>query len=539
MINKEPNENIVSNYQDDEEKNLERLVFGDLEGFKQNLKKSNNVYQSESIEDLFRDQELSNSDQKEVKEKNNKVYSKNFYFDEEGDFETKGEKPLKKKKRENDNNFDDLNSVWKDSDDEKYLFSLNSEKKLKKLKKKDSEDFVTGQTYIKRLQSQFLKINPRPIWADEINKEPESDSSGHDTNEKDFKNFNQVFLNNNYFKKKKKNGILNPSTISIVRMKNVFSEKFNFAIQSLSFHKTCPLLLIGGYDKTLRVFFISKKNDKLVTSIHLQNFLISKCMFSLTENNKNLIYCGSKRRFMYKWDLTSNVVEKISRLYGHEDTQKSFEYFKVSKNGKYLALKGKNGWCNILNAVTCQWIEGFKVEGLIADFEFASDESLIIISNESGEIHEFQLPYNNNESNKKKLLNKWKIKDAFGITIISLGGINDQWLAAGSKNGLVYIYDRLNLIDGFPLFVKVIDNLITKISSLCFSSDAQILCIASRSKRDALKLIHLPTFSVFTNWPTSETPLGKVTSVCFSSTNEILAIGNISGKVTTWKINYF
>ena len=90
-----------------------------------------------------------------------------------------------------------------------------------------------------------------------------------------------------------------------------------------------------------------------------------------------------------------------------------------------------------------------------------------------------------------------------------------------------------------PKPVATLDQLTTTISSLQFSPDGQILCMASRAVKDALRLVHLPTFSVFKNWPTSGTPLGKVTSVAFSPRGEMLAVGNEQGKVRLWKLNHY
>ena len=105
---------------------------------------------------------------------------------------------------------------------------------------------------------------------------------------------------------------------------------------------------------------------------------------------------------------------------------------------------------------------------------------------------------------------------------------NNRWVAIGNNNRIVNIYDRSVFAPEttHPKPIKTVENLITSISSLVFNPDGQLLCIASRAKRDALRLVHLPSGSVYSNWPTSGTPLGKVTSIAFSPNNEMLAIGN-------------
>jgi len=68
-----------------------------------------------------------------------------------------------------------------------------------------------------------------------------------------------------------------------------------------------------------------------------------------------------------------------------------------------------------------------------------------------------------------------------------------------------------------------------------FSPDGQVLAMASRAKKDALRLVHIPTCTVFSNWPTSATPLGRVETVGWAR-GGMLCVGNEAGKVRLWEI---
>lgn len=48
--------------------------------------------------------------------------------------------------------------------------------------------------------------------------------------------------------------------------------------------------------------------------------------------------------------------------------------------------------------------------------------------------------------------------------------------------------------------------------------------------------VHLPTCTVYRNWPTSNTPLGRISSVAISPTGEQLAVGNEQGRIRLWEI---
>lgn len=505
---------------DEEELALEKLVFGDFTSFNDNLKKIDDLYE-------YSDEDL---DDAELSDASDSAHSDDgFFIDEDMDVSSKH-----LLESDSDEILSDASSVaWDDSDDERLNISLTLSSKLKKLRKTEADSSINGKAYITRLRSQFEKIYPRPDWVDSLDDEIDPDNSDDEVPDSDdLPDTNallEILASDATFIKTKQLKLISPTTLSITRLKDANYQKLSkSAIQSISFHDKHTLLLTGGFDRTARIYYIDGKINQFVTSLHLRNSPISTCKFL-----NDSIFIGGRRRYMNKWNVTNEgTIEKISRLYGHEKHQKSFEYFKVSSKN-YIALTGNSGWCNILNS-NGQWVKGFKIEGTIVDIEFSKDESFIIIANSQGEIWEYLLT-----SKKTNILRKWN-DDGFGITKIALGGSKNRWLAIGTNTGVVNIYDRNSFIEGTnPKPFKSVENLITSISTLSFNSDGQLLVIASRAKRDALKIVHLPTASVYANWPTSGTPLGKVTVAEFSPNNEVLAIGNEGGKVTLWKLNHY
>lgn len=557
-------EEVVIPPKDEEEVYLEKLVFGDQDGFENNLKKIDNLYdyssdEQEGSDKFFRDSDSESDDEDEGMEN---VQDADLFYIDDGEANEKLEDEMDVDdeiiESDQDESDGEQSDVWEDSDDERLNISLVSSDKLKKLRKTETDSIINGKSYITRLRSQFERIYPRPDWIDEIDEEKDEDSDiDLDDDQKEgsiLENDTNAILNilstSLKFIKTKQLKLISPVNISITRLKDAnYQKPSKAAIQSISFHSNHPLLLTGGFDRTLRIYYIDGKINQFVTSLHLRNSPIASCQFApiapgQSDLDKNLIFAGGRRRYMNKWDLNNGQVEKISRLYGHEKYQKSFEYFKISPKGSYIGLTGNSGWCNLLNGSTGQWIRGFKVEGTIIDFDFAKDESFIIITNTAGEIWEFDLNNTPSSKNKEKVYNKiirkWNDDGGIGITKIKLGGPKNKWVAVGTNNGIVNIYDRTNFQDNInPKPIKTIENLVTSISTLAFSPDGQLLVIASRAKRDALKIIHLPTATVYANWPTSGTPLGKVTVADFSPNNEILAIGNEAGKVTLWKLNHY
>ena len=73
--------------------------------------------------------------------------------------------------------------------------------------------------------------------------------------------------------------------------------------------------------------------------------------------------------------------------------------------------------------------------------------------------------------------------------------------------------------------LKAVLNLTTSISCLAFNPDAQVLAQASHAHRDALRLVHLPSLTVFSNWPTAGSPLHYVHCLAFRCARWLVAGG--------------
>jgi U3 small nucleolar RNA-associated protein 18 len=331
-------------------------------------------------------------------------------------------------------------------------------------------------------------------------------------------------------------------------------------VESLQIHAKLPFLLASGPDSTARVYHLKSQPpnpNPLLTSVHVKGTpLVTTSLHPSTSDPR--IFLGGRRRYFHVWNLSSGRVEKISQPHGHQDDQQTMERFKLSPDGTHLALLGSavkgGGVLNLLNANTLQWVAQARIDSLqgIADFAWWSDSAGLCVAGRNGEITEWSL-------HTRRAVARWKDEGAVGTTVMALGGDSgrhflggDRWIAIGSSAGIVNIYDRRvwatdevnenanNLgIPTNPTPVKALDNLITSITHLQFTPDGQLLCMASRWAARALRLVHLPTCSVYKNWPTSVTPLGRVASVAWGKNEEgdlMLTVGNENGRILAWEV---
>ncbi|KAK3264408.1 U3 snoRNP protein, partial [Cymbomonas tetramitiformis] len=116
------------------------------------------------------------------------------------------------------------------------------------------------------------------------------------------------------------------------------------------------------------------------------------------------------------------------------------------------------------------------------------------------------------------------------------------WAVRGCHRGRICGLQRAGtarFLPATPVPEKILMNLTTKIDSLAFSPDSQILAMSSTMKKDSLRLVHLPSYTVFSNWPTSKTPLHFVSSLAFSPGGGYLAIGNAKGRVLLYRLHHY
>jgi U3 small nucleolar RNA-associated protein 18 len=225
------------------------------------------------------------------------------------------------------------------------------------------------------------------------------------------------------------------------------------------------------------------------------------------------------------------------------------ERFKLSPCGRYMALIGSSkkggGTINILDANTTQWIAAARIEGKdgVADFAWWGDGEGLTVVGKGGQVGEWSVE-------SRSFLAHWIDEGSIGATVLSLGGKNgpkplggDRWVVIGSRSGVVNIYDRRNFVSGNEVAIKErpepnrsFDQLTTPTSNIQISPDGQLLAFSSKWKKDSLKLVHLPSCTVYRNWPTSSTPLGKITAVAFASGSDMLAVANEAGKIRLWEI---
>lgn len=277
------------------------------------------------------------------------------------------------------------------------------------------------------------------------------------------------------------------------------------------FHPHYPLLLSSGPAATLFLHHIAPSApapNPLLTSLHIRRTPIHTSAFAPPTGNK--IYAAGRRRFFHIWDLDTGKVDKVNSTADRREEQKSMERFKVSPCGRFVGLVGSSrkggGLINVLDATTAQWVAQVRVDGRggVADFAWWSDGEGLTVASKNGEVSEW-------DGRLNRVVARWMDAGAVGTTVLRLGGRSgrtqlggDRWVAIGSSSGVVNVYDRrewaaayaaasksddaASAIPRNPTPVRALDQLTTPISHVEFAPDGQFFVMASRWKRDALRI---------------------------------------------------
>merc|ERR1711981_631855 len=150
---------------DSTEEELERLIFGDSAGFRDNLRSFKDASDARKSKDLVvaGDRDSSNDEEEEGRTGLEGLADKDLFFLDD----TPGDAPMIPVVGDGDESSDSAaeGAAWSDSDDERITVSLTSRTQLRKLRKTEADDMITGKEYSRRLRKQFQLLNPVPEWV--------------------------------------------------------------------------------------------------------------------------------------------------------------------------------------------------------------------------------------------------------------------------------------------------------------------------------------------------------------------------------------
>ncbi|CAM9367166.1 unnamed protein product [Ascophyllum nodosum] len=330
-------------------------------------------------------------------------------------------------------------------------------------------------------------------------------------------------------------GVLEPGHLDIVRCKDANQHApAKAVVRAVNFHPSGDILLVGGYDKTLRLFQVDGVNNPKMHSLFFEDLPITNAVFT---GSDQAVITGN-RPFFYWYDVNSGKVQKVPRVFSSGRAEKRMETFAASPDGRWLAFVGSGGYILLLANKTKQWVTDFKLNtDKATSVAFTPDSAFVLASGSDGNVFKFDL-------RSRRCVLRFFNEGGTSTTSLAMSPSSTHSLmAVGSDSGVVNVYGNDAFQSGKRVFrpmpLKAIMSLTTPATTTKFSPDGQMLAIASNQKRDGLKIIHSASCTPFMNWPTERTPIRYPFAVDFSPGGGFLAVGNDRGCVLLYRVRHY
>ncbi len=225
---------------------------------------------------------------------------------------------------------------------------------------------------------------------------------------------------------------------------------------------------------------------------------------------------------------------------------------------------GDAGNVHLVSLTSRQSIATLTHSGSVRSATFSQDGTTLYTAGSDGVLYAWDL-------RTRRCLARGVDEGCLNSSALAASPLGDV-LATASSSGVVNMYDTADLSWGVPKTTaaahttsalppvskptrrptttvihpaprlqptKTLMHLTTTIDTLTFSPSGEMMAFGSRMERDALKVLHVPSKTVFSNWPTTRSPLGYVHCVGFSPGGGLMAVGNAKGRVLLYRVHHY
>uniref|UniRef100_A0A8C2ZNP1 U3 small nucleolar RNA-associated protein 18 homolog n=1 Tax=Cyclopterus lumpus TaxID=8103 RepID=A0A8C2ZNP1_CYCLU len=406
-------------------------------------------------------------------------------------------------------------SVWVDEDDEREEEVDMTHRYRRDLIRGEAESTMTNQKLQQRMREQFQKsMGGAPSWADK--KKKKKKTTGRTS-----------FLPTRPHSQTSCFKVLLQHTSKCLHANS--SRPSEDRLTTVQFHPIAQVVMTAGLDQSVSLFQVDGKTNPKIQSIHLERFPVHRAQFS--RDGDTVIATSLKNKMFYLYDMMEGRVTPVHTVRGLNEAR--VKEFSVCPEGGALLLTGTNGYLHLLTLQTKEVIRSMKINGDVVGVAFSHDGSKVFANSEDGEVYVWDM-------RSSRCVNRFTDEGCVKGTSIAASP-NGQYLACGSQSGVVNVYSQeacLNSANPKPL--KAVMNLLTSATSMTFNPSSEILAIASRDEDEAVRLVHMSSLTVFSNFPVSKRKIVYRTSCLdFSPHSGFFSLANNKGHAPLFRLLHY
>ncbi|XP_067914686.1 U3 small nucleolar RNA-associated protein 18 homolog [Heterodontus francisci] len=300
-------------------------------------------------------------------------------------------------------------------------------------------------------------------------------------------------------------------------------------LTTTQFHPGAQVILTAGIDQSISIFQVDGKTNPKIQSIHLERFPVYKARFSA--DGEQVIATSIHNKMFYVYDMMAGKVIPVYNVRGL--AERKVRKFEVSPDGLFLLLLGSSGYLHLLSMKTKEFVGSMKINGQAVAATFSPDGSTVYTNSDEGEVYIWDVK-------SRRCLSRFIDEGCLRGTCIAVSR-NGQYVACGSSSGIVNVYSRDTCQHQTnPKPVKAIRNLVTTATSLAFNPTTEILAIASNATDDAVKMIHIPSFTAFSNFPVFGQKIIRLAQeMDFSPRSGFFSIATNRGRALLYRVKHY
>ncbi|CAG9763308.1 unnamed protein product [Ceutorhynchus assimilis] len=410
---------------------------------------------------------------------------------------------------EDSDEIDHRKPAWSDEEDEGIEVGEALDAQNRKLPSGGLHD--RKNKYSTLVKHKFMSIVGTPKWA-KLRK--------HADNE-------EILKTAGFINKTAKQTSLPATSLEFKKVKDLNSETYTEGpfINSIEFHPTSSVGLVAGSKGIATLFAVDGKKNNKLHSVAFEKFPILCAKFS---RNGDEALLGSRQGHIFSYDL---IAAKAMR-YNLPPGMTQCKNFTVSPDSQFFAVAGKWGEVHILSTISKEKIATLKQDNDVRALEYNSNGNLLFGHSDTGEVTIWDI-------NMRRVRHKFIDEGCLQGSTLS-ASMSNQFLACGSAQGIVNLYGMDDVLKSkVPKPRKTIMNLKTAVTSLKFNSSSEMLALAATDIKNSVKLFHLASGTVFSNFPPFESKLGQVNCLNFTPGSGYLALGNRKSVVSLFRLKYF